>query len=127
MNKIIISGRLTKDPEQRKTQSNKSVTNFTVAVNRRSKDEPTDFVNCIAWEKRSDFIQQYLEKGNRVNVAGRMESRTYDKSDGQKVQVWELQVEDIEPVDWREKTVISTKVIDTPKTELDIDSSDLPF
>ena len=135
----MILGRLTKDPELRKTQSNKSVANFTVAVNRRSKEDPTDFFNCIAWEKRADFVQEYLTKGNRVNVIGRMESRTYDKSDGHKVQIWELQVEDLEPIDWKEKTesrqeyekpkesILSKYVDDSSVEKLDISNDELPF
>ena len=139
MNKIIILGRLTKDPELRRTTSNKSVANFTVAVNRRSKDDPSDFITCIAWEKRAEFVEKFLGKGNRVFVSGRMESRTYDKSDGHKVQVWELQVEDLEPIDWKEKTesrqeyekpkesVLSKYVDDSSDEKLDISNDDLPF
>ena len=137
MNKIMILGRLTKDPELRKTTSNKSVANFTVAVNRRSKDDPSDFITCIAWEKRAEFVERFLGKGNRVFVSGRMESRSYDKSDGNKVQIWELIVEDIEPIDWKDKaeqtpqkqyaTDYSKDVDDSFKKELDINSDDLPF
>ena len=137
MNKIIISGRLTKDPELRKTTSNKSVANFTVAVNRRSKDDPSDFITCIAWEKRAEFVEKFLGKGNRVFVSGRMESRSYDKSDGNKVQIWELIVEDIEPIDWKDKveqtpqkqyaTDYSKDVDDSFKKSLDIDDDQLPF
>ena len=66
MNSFKIIGRLTKDPEIRKTTSNKSVANFTVAVNRRSKDDPSDFVNCIAWEKRAEFVEIFIVKGIRL-------------------------------------------------------------
>ncbi len=137
MNNLKIIGRIVKDPELRKTTSNKSVANFTVAVNRRSKDDPSDFINCIAWEKRAEFVEKFLGKGNRVFVSGRMESRSYDKSDGNKVQIWELIVEDIEPIDWKEKveqtpqkqyaTDYSKDVDDSFKKELDISSDDLPF
>ena len=137
MNNLKIIGRLVKDPEIRKTTTNKSVANFTVSVNRRSKDDPSDFITCIAWEKRAEFVDKFLGKGNRVFVSGRMESRSYDKSDGNKVQIWELIVEDIEPIDWKEKveqkqqkqyaTDYSKDVDDSFKKELDISSDDLPF
>ena len=137
MNSFKIIGRLTKDPEIRKTTTNKSVANFTVAVNRRSKDDPSDFITCIAWEKRAEFVEKFLGKGNRVFVSGRMESRSYDKSDGNKVQIWELIVEDIEPIDWKDKVEqtpqkqyandYSKDVDDSFKKELDISSDDLPF
>ncbi|MDD4001058.1 MAG: single-stranded DNA-binding protein [Bacilli bacterium] len=135
MNNIELIGRLTKDPEQRKTQSGKSVSSFTLAVNRRSKEDPTDFINCVAWEKRSDFIQKYIEKGNRVYVRGRLEGRSYDKPDGTRVNIWEVIVDDVEPIDWKEKkenqyeyaSNYSKDVDDSFKKELDITSDDLPF
>lgn len=137
MNNLKIIGRIVKDPELRKTTSNKSVANFTVAVNRRSKDDPSDFITCIAWEKRAEFVEKFLGKGNRVFVSGRMESRSYDKSDGNKVQIWELIVEDIEPIDWKDKveqtpqkqyaTDYSKDVDDSFKKSLDIDDDQLPF
>lgn len=137
LNKIIISGRLTKDPELRKTQSNKSVANFTVAINHKYNKEVTDYFNCIAWEKTADIVEKFLGKGNRVFVSGRMESRTYDKSDGTKMQIWELIVEDIEPIDWKDKaehtpqkqyaTDYSKDVDDSFKKSLDIDDDQLPF
>ena len=137
MNNLKIIGRIVKDPELRKTTSNKSVANFTVAVNRRSKDDPSDFITCIAWEKRAEFVEKFLGKGNRGFVSGRMESRSYDKSDGNKVQIWELIGEDIEPIDWKDKaeqtpqnqyaTDYSKDVDDSFKKSLDIDDDQLPI
>ncbi len=137
MNKIMILGRLTKDPELRKTTSNKSVANFTVAINHKFNKEVTDFFNCIAWEKTADFVAEKVSKGLRVLVVGRMESRSYNKSDGTKVLLWELQAEEVELIDWKEKveqtpqkqyaTDYSKDVDDSFKKELDISSDDLPF
>ena len=134
MNKIMILGRLTKDPELRKTTSNKSVANFTVAVNHKFNKEVTDFFNCIAWGKTADFIAEKVSKGLKVLVIGRMESRSYDKSDGTKVLLWELQVEEVELIDWKEKveqkqyaTDYSKYVDDSSVEKLDISSDDLPF
>ena len=139
MNKIIILGRLTKDPELRKTTSNKSVANFTVAVNHKFNKEETDFFNCIAWEQKADFVAEKVGKGLRVLVVGKMESRSYDKSDGTKVLLWELQVEEVELIDWKEKTesrqeyekpkesVLSKYVDDSSVEKLDISNDDLPF
>ena len=139
MNKIMILGRLTKDPEIRKTTSNKSVANFTVAVNHKFNKEETDFFNCIAWEQKADFVAEKVGKGLRVLVVGKMESRSYDKSDGTKVLLWELQVEEVELIDWKEKTesrqeyekpkesVLSKYVDDSSVEKLDISNDDLPF
>ena len=137
MNKIIISGRLTKDPELRKTTTNKSVANFTVAINHKFNKEVTDFFNCIAWEKTANFVAEKVSKGLRVLVVGRMESRSYDKSDGTKVLLWELQAEEVELIDWKDKaeqtpqkqyaTDYSKDVDDSFKKSLDIDDDQLPF
>ena len=134
MQKFMILGRLTKDPEIRRTTSNKSVANFTVAVNHKFNKEVTDFFNCIAWGKTADFIAEKVSKGLKVLVIGRMESRSYDKSDGTKVLLWELQVEEVELIDWKEKveqkqyaTDYSKYVDDSSVEKLDISSDDLPF
>ena len=71
INRVVLVGNLTRDPQFSKTQSGKSFTRFTVAVNRRfgGKDE-ADFVSCVAWEKTADIISQYAKKGTTVGVEG---------------------------------------------------------
>lgn len=99
-NKVILIGRLTKDPELRKTQSDKSVLSFTVAVNRpynKENDHPeADFFNCTAWEQRADFISKWFHKGDEIRLCGRLQNREYERDDGQKVRLTEVIVEEAE-------------------------------
>lgn len=93
INKVVLVGRLTKDPVLRKTQSGTSITSFTVACDRRVKTEgqPTaDFINTVAWNKLADIVAQYTHKGSLVGVEGRMQTRSYDDQTGKRVYVTEV-------------------------------------
>lgn len=93
INRVILVGRLTKDLELRKTPSGASVVSFTVACDRRFKqdNQPTaDFINCVAWNKVADLMSQYLHKGSLIGVEGRIQTRTYDGQDGKRVYVTEV-------------------------------------
>lgn len=81
MNNFNGVGRLTSNPELRVTQSGKSVANFKIAINRNFNDE-TDFFNCVAWGKLAENIANYVIKGQRVAVTGRLQSRKYDDKQG---------------------------------------------
>ena len=97
MNSCVLVGRITKDIEIRKTQSGKSVVQFTLAVNRRGKDAGADFINCVAWEKAADVLAQYGHKGDRIGIVGRIATRSYDdKNTGKKVFVTEIMVDQFE-------------------------------
>jgi single-strand DNA-binding protein len=78
MNKVIMIGRLTKDPEVKKTSSGKSVASFSLAVSDRYNRDKTDFINCVAWEKTADYLGNYVKKGNLIAVEGRISTRNYD-------------------------------------------------
>lgn len=80
MNNVAIAGNLTKTPELRTTPAGKKVTSFTVAVN-EGKDK-TEFVNCVAWEKTAEVVAQYCQKGNRVALTGRLQTRKYADKNG---------------------------------------------
>lgn len=84
LNKCIIQGRLTKDVELRYTKSNTPVASFTLAVDRRGKDEGTDFINCVAWNKSAEFVSKYFSKGNEAVVDGRLQMREWTDKDGNK-------------------------------------------
>ena len=84
LNKVILMGRLTADPEIRMSQSNKEVMSFSIAVNRRFKRDETDFINCVAWEKTAKFIHTYFRKGQLINVCGSLQTRTWDDAHGNK-------------------------------------------
>lgn len=93
MNKIILLGRLTKDPEVRYTQSGKVVTQITIAVNRpHQKDKPqeADFIPVIFWGKAAEMVGNYFAKGERILVTGRLQIRTYDDKQGVKRWVTEV-------------------------------------
>ena len=86
LNRAILMGRLTKDPELRKTQNNVSVTTFTLAVDRNyqaDKDnKQTDFINIVAWRHTADFVEKYFTKGQLVAVEGSIQTRNYQDKEG---------------------------------------------
>lgn len=98
LNKIVIMGRLTRDPELRHTQSSKPVANFTLAVDRdRQVDgqKLTDFIDCAAWNATAEFISKYFHKGSMAVVSGRLQSRKWQDRDGNNRTGWEVLVESI--------------------------------
>lgn len=98
MNKVLLVGNLTKDLELRKLDSGTSVLRFTVAISRRvaSGQEPqADFVSCVAWNKQAELMAQYLHKGSKVGVEGRIRTGSYDR-DGQKVYTTDVVAEHVE-------------------------------
>lgn len=101
INEVMLAGRLTKDPEIRKTQNGKSVCSFTVAIDRpRAKDAPedaekqADFISCVAWGGIADHLAADGEKGSQVFVIGRIQTRSYTNQTGQKIYVTEVQCRD---------------------------------
>ena len=87
MNKVVLMGRMTKDPEMRQTQSGVSVCRFTLAVNRRFAKEgqmTADFINCTAWRQQADFIAKYFQKGNMIAIVGNIQTSTWEGQDGKK-------------------------------------------
>lgn len=101
MNKIILCGRLTKDPEIRYSQgaAPTAVARFSLAVNRKWKREgepDADFFNCTAFKGQAEFIEKYLRKGSKVLVSGRVQNDNYTNKDGQKVYAVNIMIEEIE-------------------------------
>lgn len=92
LNHITIMGRLTAEPELRRTNSGKGVVSFTVANDKPGKDNGASFIPCVAWEKTADFIKNYFGKGSAIIVEGRLESRQYETKDNQKRTVLEVVV-----------------------------------
>lgn len=98
MNQINITGNITKDPELRKTTAGVSVVSGTLAVPRAFKqngEKLTDFIDFVAWDKKADYLADYARKGDRLEISGRLESRTYQDRDGQDKKVWEVIVENV--------------------------------
>lgn len=101
MNKVILSGNLTRDPEIRTTSTEKTVATFSLAVRRGWKkldeNQPdADFFNVIAWERLAEFCRNYLMKGTKIIVEGRLQTRTYEAKDGTKRYVTEVVANEIE-------------------------------
>ncbi len=99
MNKVILMGRLTKDPDVRYTQTNNTlVASFSLAVNRRfarqGEERQADFFNVVAWNKTGEFVSKYFKKGQQVGVIGRLQTRSYDDAQGQKRYVTEVIAEE---------------------------------
>ena len=82
MNKVILIGRLTRDPEIRYTQSDKAVCNFTLAVNRPFGDNEADFINIVVWNKIAENVAKYMAKGSQCAVEGRLQISSYEGNDG---------------------------------------------
>ena len=98
INKVILLGRVVRDPEVRNTQNNTMVCSFSLAVNRRFKQEgqpDADFINIVAWGKTAEFVAKYFTKGQQVAVVGRIQTRNYDDKDGRKVYVTEVVAEEV--------------------------------
>ena len=97
MNKAILMGRLTRDPEMRTTPQGTSVCSFSIAVNRRFAKEGqqnADFINCVAWRQQAEFICKYFTKGSMIAVVGSIQTRTWDSQDGKKQYATEVVVDE---------------------------------
>ena len=93
INRVVLVGRLTKDPEIRTTSSGAKVCQYTLAVNRTRKAEgqpEADFINCVSWNKTAELMNQYLSKGALIGIEGRIQTRSYDNEQGHKVYVTEV-------------------------------------
>lgn len=100
MNKAILMGRLTRDPDVRYTTTNNTmVVQFALAVNRRfakeGEERQADFINIVAWDKTAEFCSKYFKKGQQVGIIGRIQTRNYDDKDGKKVYVTEVVAEEV--------------------------------
>lgn len=136
INNISLTGRITRDLELRKTQSGTSVVSFTLAVNRRFKQEgqpEADFINCVAWSGTADFMSKYLAKGSLIGVEGRIQTRNYEDKQGNKVFVTEVVAENVsflESKKERENNDIpssNNNFYDEVEDKVLFDDSDLPF
>lgn len=153
INRVVLVGRLTKDPVLRKTANGASVVSFTVACTRRFKQEgqpDADFINTVAWNKTADIVAQYTHKGSLVGVEGRIQTRSYDDQSGKRVYVTEVVAESVQFLESKSAAASNAYVPDyeqgnnqgyqsdnsssqsysndfTSSDTLDIASDDLPF
>lgn len=133
INKAILVGRLTADPELKKTPNGVSVCSFTIAVNRNGKDAGTDFIDCVAWRGSAEFICNYFSKGESVGIVGTVQTRTFETSEGKKRKVTEVLCEHLSFVE-KKKDSTPTNNPPYPAQFSDMDGfapaddlGDLPF
>ncbi|GEN56426.1 single-stranded DNA-binding protein 1 [Halolactibacillus alkaliphilus] len=100
LNRVVLVGRLTKDPDLRYTASGVAVANFTIAVNRpfsnQQGEREADFINCVIWRKPAENLANYMGKGSLIGVDGRIQTRSYDNQDGQRVYVTEIVADSVQ-------------------------------
>lgn len=134
MNNVSLIGRLTKDVQERRTQSGTPVVSFTLAVNRMKKEDGADFINCIAWDKAAETIARYVHKGDLFGVTGHIQTRSYEK-DGRMNYVTEVVTTSFQFLE-RKREMSSDSPSGQNKSNLDngwgntrfdMNSSDLPF
>ncbi|PID32617.1 single-stranded DNA-binding protein [Candidatus Saccharibacteria bacterium] len=141
--KAILLGNLTRDVEMRTTASGQSVANFSLAVNRTwrnqngEQQEQTSFINCVAWGKAGEIIEQYAKKGDALMVSGRLDQRSYEDKDGNKRSAVEVNVEDFNFIGGSSRANIDETKAPTAKKSDDvvvediddkpIDLSEIPF
>jgi single-strand DNA-binding protein len=100
LNRVVLAGRLTKDPDLRYTPNGVAVANFTIAVNRpfsnNSGDRDADFINCVVWRRAAENLANFMSKGSLVGVDGRLQSRSFDNQEGKRVFVTEVVADSVQ-------------------------------
>lgn len=136
MNKVILIGRLTKNPELRFTSSNIAVTTFSLAVDRIGSEE-TDFIDIVVWRKQAENCNKYLEKGSKVAVEGSIQKRSYENKNGEKRYLTEVVAENVQFLDTKSKVQqetneykdasVKTETNALESLDVKIEDDDLPF
>ncbi|PTF94831.1 single-stranded DNA-binding protein [Staphylococcus chromogenes] len=138
LNRVVLVGRLTKDPEFRTTPSGVDVSTFTLAVNRNFKnkdgEQQADFINCVVFRKQAENVKNFLSKGSLAGVDGRMQSRSYENKEGQRVYVTEVVCDSVQFLDPKNNNQQNnqqqngqTQTGNNPFDNASIDEDDLPF
>lgn len=150
INRVVLVGRLTKEPELRTTPSGAKVCQYTLAVNRTRKadgQQEADFINCVSWNKTAELMNQYLSKGALIGIEGRIQTRSYDDNTGRKVYVTEVLTDSVQFLESKGNNVqnqnkqpnqssyapYNTNTYEQPQTndflgsDLEIAPDDLPF
>ncbi|ARI75542.1 single-stranded DNA-binding protein [Halobacillus mangrovi] len=100
LNRVVLVGRLTKDPDLRYTPNGVAVANFTIAVNRpfsnKQGEQDADFINCVVWRRAAENLANFMSKGSQVGVDGRLQSRSFDNQEGKRVFVTEVVADSVQ-------------------------------
>lgn len=130
INRVVLTGRLTKEAELRTTKSGINVATFTLAVNRQFTDSQgkreADFINCVIWRKAAENFCDFTSKGSLVGIDGRIQTRTYDDKDGKKVYVTEAVVDNFVLLESKNDKNQSSDPFSS-SGDLDITDADVPF
>ena len=137
INKVILMGRLTRDPEMRHTNSGTPVTTFSIAIdNGYGDNKRTDFVNCIAWNKTAEFVSKHFTKGKMIIVIGRITTRSWETQDGKRAYATEVIANEVNFGETKSSPQLNTPQTaaqqpmqddDDDFTPLDEEDDDLPF
>lgn len=137
INKVILMGRLTKDPELRYTNNKTPVCSFTIAVNNGyGEKQQTDFINCVAWNKTAEFVTKYFAKGKMIIVIGRITTRSWETQDGKRAYATEVIANEVNFGESKTSPQLNTPQTaaqppmqddDDDFTPLDEEDDDLPF
>ena len=139
-NLVVLTGRLTADPELKTTPNGVSVTTFSIAVSRRyraGEETQADFINIVAWRQTAEFITKYFKKGSRIGLTGRIQSGSYTNQKGDKVYTTDIVADEVEFLDEKPKEeptqteIVQKAMNENPYEEfgkqIAIDDSSLPF
>jgi single-stranded DNA-binding protein len=128
MNNVTLMGRLTRDPELKYSQAGKAYCRFTVAINREFNREEADFINCLAFGKTAETIAEWLGKGRRIALQGRIQTGNYENKNGEKVNTFEVVADRFEFVDSaRSETSKNQSYSNNNNDDVLDDNDDFPF
>ncbi|HFI0121412.1 TPA: single-stranded DNA-binding protein [Streptococcus suis] len=131
INNVVLVGRMTRDAELRYTPSNQAVATFTLAVNRNFKNQDgereADFINVVIWRQQAENLANWAKKGALIGVTGRIQTRSYDNQQGQRVYVTEVVAESFQLLESRGQQSNSQDSSFGSSSSMDIQDEDLPF
>ena len=131
INNVVLVGRRTRDAELRYTPSNQAVATFTLAVNRNFKNQDgereADFINVVIWRQQAENLANWAKKGDLIGVTGRIQTRSYDNQQGQRVYVTEVVAESFQLLEIRGQQSNSQDGLFGNSSPMDIQDEDLPF
>lgn len=134
INRVVLVGRLTRDPELRRTQNGTAVASFTLAIDNRIKDEngdkTTSFIPCVVWNQQAENCVRFVHKGSLVGIEGRLNQRTYQNKEGNNVQVIEVMCDSVQYLEPKkqEESSPSAEPVETKNTSnVNVDEDSLPF
>ena len=137
INNIVLVGRMTRDAELRHTPQNQAVATFTLAVNRNFKNQSgereADFINCVIWRQQAENLANWVKKGTLIGITGRIQTRSYENQQGQRVYVTEVVADNFQLLESRNKSANHSSMDEQmpPVFEngqpMDISDDDLPF